>query len=310
MTGDVSRSHTERDRVLAAHRALDLRGHLAGADQIACWTLEEAAGLIGVPITTLWRKTSKAILGLAPISIEYVFHTNSGIAKEGQIQEFRLSCAANASVNALAFALDEAVQAVAILKRRQRRERDPSDLNEEVERALDTGAIASLDAQIRMYRKQYPEAFSYFLQAFKISNSLAESAIAEHAEQILSVRSGLNAFAAAYEADEIDDANLSSPQRLRTILPMISRRRFTQRVSDVTCTLKDPRLAYNLAEALGFAGRSIESARFLKLSMRIDLENSEECLQPRDWFPDWLTQPATDVPYLAEAVRLIEDEEV
>lgn len=247
--------------------------------------------------------------GLGTLSIQRSFFTVSGIAIDAQAAERMLRRLKRYSrINRtdgprlLKKAIELGLEILYHRRTRWRTTYSPDGGNHE--RDFDEAALFSLEGQLYLYQGRYLAALSRFEQSRKLLERLCLSPEADDGEAVLSVRVALNAFKAAYEADDVAPVVGSL---VRKLLPVLTQEHFVERIIDVTRRVHDPRLAYNAAEAAGMAGRDRHAARLLAAAIETDPTAAAD-VSILDWKPEWLLEPVTDVPYLSEAIKLLTKE--
>ena len=198
------------------------------------------------------------IAGLASMFLNELFSTTSGIALEAQHVERRLRL----TIGMVEFQhIDQILEAandnIADLRRRRAQQRPVRDIDDAAERNLDLAAIQSLEGHVARYRDDYESASTQFSKAAQFA--AAPDLAASDGAQIIRVRAEANAFDSAWRADSASGPAHPYGGRTGAALDRFTSPQSVQLALKIAARLGDPRILFNLAEALLLRGLAAPS---------------------------------------------------
>lgn len=290
-----------------AHRTLDAASGIWLLTEFTPLSLADAAELLDVSRPTLSRIRSGKGVGVQDVSglcagvIRATFTTDSNIAIDCQLMELELRDAAMDGHGLGLLTVAQDLHDV-IVARRARLEH------------ADRLAIASLAGQIALYgarvsrhgparEMRYRSALDALLTEMPlIANLFALDRLAAESDRLLGLRMLLNAFFAAWSLDEIEGASASLP-RARALAKRILQAGASRQALQLSPRLRDPRIAYQVAEVAALVGHYRTAATHLSEAIRL---SGNDPARPREWAPEWLSYPIAKEAHFADTIALLE----
>jgi hypothetical protein len=154
---------------------------------------------------------------------------------------------------------------------------------------IDAAALLLCEGQICLYRKKFPEAYQFLMNAWSVIEELAREEPGYGPATYILSRAAGNAFFASCPGVETI-AKLEDFPKLRDVVNKMATAPFFKVAKRAVMTTKDERLGGNLSQAFALAGRhdwAAEIVLLLKLPVGTDI---------RLWTP-----PGWDKPVMAES---------
>ncbi|MFQ3456460.1 hypothetical protein PMN64_24565 [Bradyrhizobium sp. UFLA01-814] len=243
------------------------------------------------------RQGTGDVAGLAPAVLELLYPGVLGVAFEAQLTEYGLRTAhaemefARRTKGVIPERLSEAFERMKAkadsklsrLRDRLREARSPKTPQKRQERAIDRAALASLEGQLELYRKNYALAAPAFNKAFSfldLPNDLGS--------KVLFVRSMINWY-------------FANDQIKVDVTPSLAQDDFVKLVIYVSFVTGDSRLLINVAEAVAVNERNDLAADLLcDAAERLEIEAAD---LPQH-HPVGHDAPLNRIPVLAAALDL------